>query len=241
MLFEDGILHLNPFLKWKIEKQKSPVVLTGDTRSSRLVRLFQKHRIGRMFIEKPIRPYVGEKWGFDNGAYGDFLRGKEFDADRYKRNLEKAIKIAETYHSPYLAVLPDIVGGGMRSLELSLEWLDRELRYIPFNWYLAVQDGMSLEEVKRVLIHYPQIKGLFLGGTDEFKKTAPLWSSLAHSLGRKFHYARAGSIRKVREAVKANADSLDSSLPLWSGEKLKRFLKALNPTMELPLFETVKA
>ena len=194
-----------------------------------------------MFIKKAIRPYPGENWGFDNGAFGDYLQGKTFDSDRYKRSLERAVRIAEEYHRPYLAILPDIVGGGSKSLELSLEWLERELRYIPFNWYLAVQDGMAVEDIKTALKTYPQIAGLFLGGTDEFKKTAPLWSSLSHSLGRKFHYARAGSVKKIREAVRSGADSLDSSLPLWNGQKLKRFLKALNPTMELPLFSSSPA
>jgi len=212
------------------------IALTGDTRSSWVIEKLRKHGIGRMFIKKPIKPYPSENWGFDNGAFGDFLKGKEFDKDRYLRNLEKAISIAENYHPPYLAVLPDIVGGGMKSLELSVTFLEKELKDVPFPWYLAVQDGMTPKEVKNVLIRYPQIKGLFLGGTDEFKRTADVWSSLAHSLGRKFHYARVGSVKKVREALKVKTDSLDSSLPLWSGEKLKRFLKALNPTMELPLF-----
>ena len=212
------------------------VALTGDTRSSRIVEELRKHGIGRMFIEKPIKPYPSEKWGFDNGAFGDYLQGKTFDSDRYKRSLERAVRIAEEYHPPYLAVLPDVVGGGSKSLELSLNWLERELRHIPFNWYLAVQDGMNLEEIELALKSYPQISGVFLGGTDEFKKTAPKWSSLAHKYGRKFHYARAGSIKKIREAIRARADSLDSALPLWTNQKLNRFLKALNPLRELPLF-----
>ena len=188
-----------------------------------------------MFISIPIKPYEGEPWGFDNGAFGDFLKGKEFDRDRYLKNLEKAIRIAENYHPPYLAVLPDIVAGGMKSLEFSLRWFETELRHVPFNWYLAVQDGMEPEAVEEALKSYPQIKGLFLGGTDEFKKTASKWSSLAHSLGLKFHYARAGSMKKVFQARRVEADSLDSALPLWNGQKLKRFLKALSSPLQLEL------
>jgi len=213
------------------------IALTGDTRSSGLIAQLKKYQIGRFYIRKPIRPYYGENWGFDNGAFSDYLKGKEFDGDRYRKALEKAIKIAENYHPPYLAVLPDVVGGGLRSLELSLNWLERELRNIPFNWYLAVQDGMEPEVIKEALISYPQIKGLFLGGTDKFKRTARMWSSLAHSMNLKFHYARAGSMKKVKEAIRAEADSLDSALPLWSEEKFKRFIRALiTPTqLQLPL------
>ena len=212
------------------------VALTGDTRGSSIVREPRRHKIGRMLIRKRIIPYEGEPWGFDNGAYADFRAGLEFNSTRFLKALELAVEIADKYHYPYIAVLPDVVGGGLRSLELSIEWLEKELRYIGFNWYLAIQNGMPPEEIENILRTYPEIKGLFLGGTDEFKKTAPLWSSLAHKHGRKFHYARAGSIKKIREAVKAGADSLDSALPLWTNQKLERFLKALNPLRELPLF-----
>jgi hypothetical protein len=216
-------------------KKEEIVAITGDTRSRELLKILRKHGIGRMFISTPIRPYPGEKWGFDNGAFKDYLHGKKFDADRFLRCLEKAIRIAEEYHPPYLAVLPDIVKGGLESLELSLLWLEK-LKDIPFPWYLAVQDGIPPEEVERVLKSYPQIRGIFLGGTDEFKRTAYFWSSLAKEYGRRFHYARAGSIKKVRDALSSGCNSLDSSLPLWSYEKLMRFLRALREPRLLPLF-----
>ena len=214
------------------------VALTGDTRSSRIVKELRRYGIGRMFIKKAIRPYPNEPWGFDNGAFGDYLAGKEFDIHRYWEALSKALKMAEKYHPPYMAVLPDIVGGGLSSLELSITIFELKLKWIRFPWYLAVQDGMEnyVKDIELILKAYPDIVGIFLGGTDEFKKTAPLWSSLAHRNGKKFHYARAGSIRKIREAIRAGADSLDSALPLWTNQKLNRFLKALNPLRELPLF-----
>ena len=211
------------------------IAITGDVRGKRL-EILKKHRIGRMFIQKLIHPYHNEAWGFDNGAFKDWLSGKEFDRDRYLRALEKAVRISEIYHPPYIAVIPDIVAGGMKSLEFSISWLETELSSIPFNWYLAVQDGIDPLEIENTLRNYPQIKGLFLGGTDEFKKTAPFWSSLAHSLGLKFHYARAGSMKKVELAKKSLADSLDSSLPLWTNRKLERFIKALYRPAQLELF-----
>ena len=211
------------------------IAITGDVRGKRL-EILKKHRIGRMFIQKLIHHYPGENWGFDNGAFKDFLQGKQFDRTRYLKSLEKAVRISEIYHPPYIAVIPDIVAGGMKSLEFSISWLETELSSIPFNWYLAVQDGIDPLEIENTLRNYPQIKGLFLGGTDEFKKTAPFWSSLAHSLGLKFHYARAGSKKKVELAKKSLADSLDSSLPLWTEKKLDRFIRALYRPAQLELF-----
>jgi hypothetical protein len=203
------------------------IVITGDTRAKNFVNLLQKFGWGRMVINRRIIPYPQEPWGFDNGAYRDFLNSKSFDRDRYMRALNKAIEIAEKYHPPYLAVLPDEVGTGMRSLELSLKWLDTELSDIDFNWYLAVQDGMELGVIEEILESYPRIKGVFLGGTDRFKPTARVWSSLAHKYGKSFHYARAGTRRKIAHANLAEADSIDSALPLWIKERLRKFIDSI--------------
>ena len=216
------------------------IALTGDTRSSRIVAELRRYGIGRMFIRKKFRPYPNEPWGFDSGAFVDYLAGKEFDLRRYGEALYKAIDMSEKYHPPYMAVLPDIVGGGLKSLELSITTFELKLKWLRFPWYLAVQDGMEnyVKDIELILKAYPDIVGIFLGGTDEFKKTAILWSTLAHKYGRKFHYARAGSIKKIRGAIRAGADSLDSALPLWTNQKLERFLKTLNPLRELPLFSS---
>ena len=182
-------------------------------------------------MERKIIPYEGEPWGFDNGAFRDYLRGKEFDEERYLRVLERAVEITEETHPPYLSVLPDIVGGGRKSLDLSLSWLcrletllGREL-LARMNWYLAVQDGMSVEEIEEVLREKEEIKGIFLGGTDNFKRTAWKWSELAKRTGRRFHYARAGTPKKCVHAKLSGADSLDSAFPLWVGERFDYFVR----------------
>lgn len=164
-------------------------------------------------------PYTGEPWAFDNGAYGDFLRGKQFDEDAFLRRLEKAYRLG----CPYMAVAPDIVAGGLRSLEFSLRWLEK----LPSDWcwYLAVQDGMGLDDVDSVLDRF---SGIFLGGTDHFKATALHWARLAHGRGKKFHFARAGTLRKVEFAKLVGADSLDSSFPLWTKERLRTFIEAVD-------------
>ena len=180
-----------------------------------------------MVIDRKIIPYPQEPWGFDNGAYRDFLNGKPFDKDRYMRSLNRAIEIAEQYHPPYLAVLPDAVGTGMRSLDLSLRWLETELSGVNFNWYLAVQDGMELEKVEEVLKSYSCIKGLFLGGTNRFKATAGMWSYIAHRHERKFHYARAGTKRKIAHANFVEADSIDSAFPIWIEKRRKNFIASI--------------
>lgn len=186
------------------------IFITGDTRSKKIIHFLKKYGMGRMVIGKSITPYYEEPWGFDNGAFRDWVNGKEFDQDAFLHRLERARKIG----TPYLAVAPDIVAGGDRSLEFSLEWMERLPQDWP--WYLAVQDGMKLEQVSAIIQPFA---GIFLGGTDKFKATAWYWCKLAYMHGKKFHYARAGTPRKLIDARKVGADSCDSAFPLWSMER----------------------
>src|ERR1700757_2062684 len=121
-------------------------VLVGDTRSLKNIRFLQAHGWGRMFAADrslPIFPY--EPWGFDNGAFSAWTNGQSFPEEVFLRRLGGALKASS---DPIVAVCPDIVAGGMKSLEFSLNWLRRLPSYWP--WYLAVQDGMTTEVVKDV-------------------------------------------------------------------------------------------
>jgi hypothetical protein len=191
------------------------IFITGDTRSQKLIKVLQQHGMGRMVIDKAIRPYHGEPWGFDNGAYRDWLSGNDFDGDAFETRLETALSLG----APYLAVVPDIVAGGEKSLIFSLSWLDRLPKEWP--WYLAVQDGMKLDQVQSIIHPFT---GIFLGGTDKFKATAWYWCKLAHQHGKRFHYGRAGTPRKILHARLVGSDSCDSAFPLWSFDRFKRLL-----------------
>lgn len=205
------------------------LVITGDTRSKEMVALLQSLGWGRMFIETRIVPYPDEPWGFDNGAFRDWRNGKKFDENRYLKAVDTALEIAKDHHFPYLSVLPDIVAEGIKSLDFSDYWADK-LKFFTgslfdkFNWYVAVQDGMDLLSVEKFIEKHSYIKGIFLGGTDKFKTTAPKWSVLAKKYSLKFHYARAGTPKKYALARLSGADSLDSAFPLWLKERLNQFI-----------------
>jgi hypothetical protein len=189
------------------------VILLGETGTRRIIAELQHRGWGRMYVEKNPRPFPGERWGFDNGAFSAWRRNRPFPTVEFRQRLERAMRKG----TPYLAVVPDIVGQGQRSLEYSLHW-HRQLP--PWPWYLAVQDGMTYAEVAAVAGRFA---GLFLGGTDRFKFTAVHWCRLAHQCGIKFHYARAGTLRKLEHAYRIDSDSLDSSFPLWNRERFKQF------------------
>ncbi len=191
-----------------------PIVLLGEFTGRRVQRL-EALRWGRMWISRQPTPYDGEPWGVDNGAFRDYLRGVPFDAVRFLAQIERATRVG----IPFLAVAPDIVAGGAASLAFSVEWLPRLPADWP--WYLAVQDGVTPADVAPVLGRF---SGLFLGGTREFKTaTARTWCDMAHAAGRRFHYARVGTLDRLLHACGVGADSLDSAFPMWTDARWRTF------------------
>jgi hypothetical protein len=206
------------------------LVLLGDTRSLKNIARIKELGWGRMFAGYKPTPYDGEKWGFDNGAYKHWTDGMPFDEARFKYRLTVAAAIGH----PHLAVCPDIVAGGCSSLGFSLKWIEwlhayGEQSQRPSNpawpsrwdWYLAVQNGMTIHDVKPHLEHFA---GIFLGGDDGFKAQAWRWRVFAKDHGKPFHYGRAGTLPKLESALKMKADSLDSSYPLWETKRMEKFI-----------------
>jgi hypothetical protein len=201
-------------------------ILIGDTRSATNVAFIQERGWGRMCVEARPKPYQFEPWGFDNQAFktwqdvGFVPNLTEDDwcilwaCEAYERRLAAARECATP---PYIAIVPDIPASAA-SLGYSVMW--RESLPNDWPWYLALQDGMTMAGVRDVAHMFD---GLFLGGSDKFKLGAQVWCDLAHFCGKKFHYARAGTRRKVLHAHAIGADSLDSSFPLWSKERFHKF------------------
>lgn len=190
-------------------------VLIGDTRSLKNIARLKELGWGRMFAGVKPTPYEGESWGFDNGAFYNWQHGMPFDVARFEYRLAQAQEIGK----PYFAVVPDIVAAGCSSLAFSLAWREK-LPNDWTRWYLAVQDGMTIHDVRPFL---PQFDGIFLGGSDTFKGQAWRWRVFAKDNGKPFHFARAGTLPKLESALKMKADSLDSAYPLWEKARFARF------------------
>ena len=150
-------------------------ILLGETRKKTFVAEMERLGWGRMWTVGTPKPYLNEPWGFDNGAYVAWIRKRPFPEDKFLKRLEKAFRVG----IPYMAVCPDLVARGIRSLDFSLGWLPA----LPQNWpwYLAVQDGMTWNDVEPVIHNFT---GLFLGGSDEFKRTAWTWRVLSLNHGK---------------------------------------------------------
>jgi hypothetical protein len=155
----------------------------------------------------------------DNGAFGAYKRGEEWDESAFYRFLNRQ---GENLHG---VACPDIVCGGLESLNHSACHYDRLSDY-PL--YLVVQDGMTPDDVLRHLLDYPDYSGLFIGGSVAWKwRTMALWCNFAHSLKLLCHVGRVGSVRGYMVASYNQADSVDGS-NLMRNNRLSEILRYRN-------------
>lgn len=141
----------------------------------------------------------------DNGAFTSYLQNTQWNEEQFY-NLLNDLK--KNHLNPDFVVIPDVVANSHATLTLAYKhsW---KLKY--YNWplYLALQDGMKEHEIEP---HLPHIKGLFLGGTMEWKeKTLEKWIKFAHENNLKIHVGRFGTEKRILRAKMLGVDSIDSS------------------------------
>lgn len=153
------------------------------------------------WVDDTAAPYA-----LDNGAWGCHQQGKPFDGGAFLWALERIGAGADW------VVAPDIVGGGLDSLDLTSTWLNRIDHALVL---IAVQDGMTPMDVRPLLTPG---RGLFLGGTTEWKlKTIAQWGNFARQVGCYFHVGRVNTARRIRIAQCAGAHSVDgTSATKWA-------------------------
>lgn len=150
----------------------------------------------------------GFRYSLDNGAWTAFQRGEPFDVPAF----EKAVSQLGQ-HADFI-VLPDIVMGGIASLEMSLAWLRKLRRRVALRsarFLIAVQNGMETiaGRIKRWL--GPTV-GIFVGGDTPWKLgTMALWAKLAHSRGAICHVGRVNTAKRIHLCEAAGIDSFDGS------------------------------
>lgn len=144
-------------------------------------------------------PRDGLRFGIDNGAFG---KGG-FRPDDFGALVERLGSAAD------FVILPDIVGGGMESFELSMSWITK-LRHLKL-LLLPLQDNMIPEKIGQALHHNFRL-GLFLGGSTEYKlREMYAWGMVAHAFRRHYHVGRVNTLRRIRLAHEAGADSIDGT------------------------------
>lgn len=153
----------------------------------------------------------------DNGKWTAHTTGKPWDEARFLRAVEVFGERVDW------TVVPDIVAGGLASLELTAEWLPR-LRGASRLLLIAVQDGMRPEDVRPLL--GPGI-GIFLGGSTDWKLAQmETWGAFAEATGSHFHVARVNTVKRMYLAAAAGAHSTDGSGPSRFAVELARLQNA---------------
>ena len=134
---------------------------------------------------------AGIQTAIDNGAWSSKQRGFPFMSDVFRDHLRDAFKNGI---NPEFIVCPDIVAGGLASLDFSMDWATGELQGARLA--LAVQDGMKPGHIDSYMLkHFTHI---FVGGSVEWKwKTVEQWVEFAHSNDKKIHVGRVGTLDKL--------------------------------------------
>jgi hypothetical protein len=151
----------------------------------------------------------GFSYAIDNGAWTAFQNKTMFDEGLFTGIVDKLGSGSDWI------VVPDIVAGGIASLEFSLKWIGR-LRGVS-KLLIAVQDGMTPEDVEP---HLADDIGIFIGGGNTFKEDAIRWGDLAQRRGAYLHMGRVNTQRRIKIAEIAGCDSFD-------GTSASRYVKTL--------------
>lgn len=147
-------------------------------------------------------PYV-----VDNGVFSAWEAGEPWTEAPLIKLLER---VATFERSPEWAVLPDRIGEGPRSLELSLRW-HAEHAELADRWLLAVQNGMTVDQVREAVVSRG-LAGIFVGGTSSWKwETVPWWAGLGLDLGVTVHVGRVNGEAKARRCRHLGVSSIDGS------------------------------
>ena len=167
-------------------------------------------------------PFVDAVYGEDEQSdmFAATSRLPGIDTNRWVRGLRRVAAHPQV-DDCVLVALPDLVNDA-RSLDKSIEALELALAEghdLPY--YLVVQPDPAdprdesedtYQRIWHLLDDYPQIAGLFIGGDNEFKTAmGQVYADLAHEFGRRVHYGRASSRRKIREAVAMGCATCDST------------------------------
>jgi len=165
--------------------------------------------VGLMMCDGWRDPSEYPYFAVDNGAFSAWTQNKTWNSATFVHILNRC---EEERCMPDFAVLPDIVGGGVLSLERSRRWL-RLLReeYPGISWALAVQDGMEPFD-SSLLTGMGGVRTIFVGGTMKWKlKTMGQWAAFAHENGLSCHVGRIGTVDNMVMADVLGADSIDST------------------------------
>ena len=154
------------------------------------------------------------QWSYfaiDNGCYSAYAQGKDWNPDKFIGIMYRCK--AEGF-TPDFVVIPDIVAGGKKSLEMSERWgVFLKTEFPTWRFYLAVQDGMIAHDVlQSPLFANGTISGIFVGGSMQWKmENIEYWSQVAEQNDLAIHVGRIGPLDSMMKCYYAGIWSIDST------------------------------
>jgi hypothetical protein len=168
---------------------------------------------------KPNKDIKHLSCALDNGAWACYAKGYPFMEKVFLDAIDASYKAGIKLD---FIVTPDIVCGGKKSLDFSMQWTKRLAGCK--NLALVVQDGMEPKDLNNhVMSHFTHI---FVGGSVGWKwKTAQQWRDHSWSYGKKCHIGGCGRYEKLEKASMMCVDSVDSTSFAVNGswEIIERF------------------
>ncbi|MDH1929026.1 MULTISPECIES: hypothetical protein [Pseudomonas] len=201
----DGTADTDGAIEERIAPQRTPMVpYASRTGTKKNLDAMRANGWGLLVSAKGVLRTEGfQEVMLDNGAWSAYTQGEAFDENAFTKAYNLLGERAK------MVVVPDIVAGGLKSLDFSLKWLDR-LAGGPSTLLLAVQDGMVPDDVRDLL--NPGV-GIFVGGTSDWKlRTAHSWGILARRRCCHLHVGRVNSAKRMLLcSAAAGAHSVDGT------------------------------
>ncbi len=153
-------------------------------------------RIGNLHTPDSIRKPKPVPFALDNGVYGAWSNGREWNEAQYYKALD--------FYDPAecrWTVVPDWVADKKRTLDQwALHW--ERIKGLGFTLAFAVQDGMTTQDVPT------EAEVIFVGGSTEWKwRTMPVWCREFERV----HAARVNTYRLLWMAHDCGAESCDGT------------------------------
>ncbi|MDR5754901.1 MULTISPECIES: hypothetical protein [unclassified Caballeronia] len=142
----DGSADDDPEIEERIAMHRQPIVGYASRTGTRRNLDALKGADWRLLVSAKgeLRTEGFHRYALDNGAWTAYQQGRPFDEYAFSVAVERLGERADWL------VLPDIVMGGMASLDYSLKWLER-LRGMPCRMLIAVQNGMQVDDLASLL------------------------------------------------------------------------------------------
>jgi len=154
----------------------------------------------------PNKDIKGIPLALDNGAYPNYQKGYPVMEKVFMETFERCHKLGLVLD---FVTTPDIICGGMKSLDYSMEWVSGRLRGCP-RLALVIQDGMEVKKIDHTYLE--NFTHLFMGGSVAWKwENAADWKFHASKHGLKFHIGQCGQLQYLNKARDLSVNSVDSS------------------------------